>query len=239
MATIETQDTKFTLSLLQNAKEEGEIRLQIALKNERLFYENGEIVATEEMEELIFSLSRFLAGGYGWEYNLVFERAGIAFDLYPDEEGKPIVSREERRDKDCVAAVRLLMRSKDGKRFLGGVYTLLLHRKEIEKFVDELRIEYDEICAQRTPGMGEYAFVGVSPLGYRGCNYWYLDPTGKVKKGDFVWVRMGRRDTEQIVFVDSVRAFHLENAPYNPQRVKQVLRKATRAEIKKFRKAKK
>ena len=73
--------------------------------------------------------------------------------------------------------------------------------------------------------------MGVSPLGYEGCNYWYLDESGAVKKGDFVWVRMGRRNLEQIVTVDSVRHFGGENAPYEPSSVKRVLRIATDEEV--------
>ena len=42
---------------------------------------------------------------------------------------------------------------------------------------------------------------------------------------------MGRRNIEQVVYVDSVKYFEEENAPYSPQRVKQVLRKATKEEI--------
>ena len=104
--------------------------------------------------------------------------------------------------------VRLLMRSQE-KKFLGGVYSFMLH------------------------GSGQYHFVGVSPRGYRGCNYWYLDPSGTVEKGDYVWVCMGRHNREQIVYVDSVKDFEERTAPYNPKIVKQVLRKATKREIKK------
>ena len=79
--------------------------------------------------------------------------------------------------------------------------------------------------------MGKYAFAGVSPLGAEGCNYWYLDESKALKKGDYVWVRMGRHDLEQIVYVDDVRYYDEETAPYEPERVKKVLRKATDDEL--------
>ena len=128
-------------------------------------------------------------------------------------------------------AIRLLMRSKDKKRLFGGVYSFLFHREDIEYFSSKLREEFDEAFAHLIPGRGKHLFVGVSPRGYTGCNYWYLDPTGKVQAGDYVWVRMGRRDTEQIVYVDSVRRFQDDYAPYDPAKVKQVIRKATKEEL--------
>ena len=74
------------------------------------------------------------------------------------------------------------MRSKT-KEFLGGVYSLLLHRGDIEKFAKEMREEYDKIFVKRVHGIGKYQFAGVSPLGYKGCNYWYWDASGETKKG--------------------------------------------------------
>jgi hypothetical protein len=108
---------------------------------------------------------------------------------------------------------------------------LLLHRAEIKVLLqgiqDELNASYRPIAQKK----GKYLFVGVSPLGYRGCKYWYLDPTKTCKTGEYVWVCMGRHKTEQIVYVDDARYFDDEDAPYDPARVKQVLRKATEKEI--------
>ena len=67
--------------------------------------------------------------------------------------------------------------------------------------------------------------------GYKGCNYWYLDPSKKVKAGDYVWARMGKHNTEQIVYVDSVRYCTEDTAPYDPLRVRKILRKATIEEL--------
>ncbi len=209
------------------------MRIKVAVGNERISYaDEGDYVTVEEWESLLTSLSRLLAGGYERECSLSFERAGMAVDLYAYTKNGYVATREERRREDCVAAFRLLLRSKDKKRFLGGVYSLLLHRKDIEDFVEALRAEYEKNCSSLLRrGKGEYLFVGVSPLGYKGCNYWYLDPSKSVRKGDYVWVRMGRHNLEQIVYVDSVRLFDEETAPFSPARVKQVLRKATEEEV--------
>ncbi len=233
MATLYLQGTKFIFSLLPSAKEDF-VRVQIGVENERISYkETEERITLEELESLLFSLSRLLAGGYGREYSLSFERAGLAFDLYPPTEGGRILSREERRAGECVMAVRLLMYSKDKSAFLGGVYSMIFYKKEIEAFAKGLRKEYEENYAQRVHGIGEYLFVGVSPLGYSGCNYWYLDPSKEVKAGDYVWACMGRHNREQILLVDSVRYFTADTAPYSPTTVKQILRKATTKEVKK------
>lgn len=233
MPKLETQGTKFTFSVLPyRLGEEYWARTSISIQNEFIFYEDvGEYISNEELETLITALSRLLAGGYEREYTVAFETAGLAIDLYAHTKNGAPVSREMRRKNDCVMAVRLLLRSKEKKQFLGGVHTLLFHRKEIENFLAALQAEYQENAFQRRHGTGKYLFVGVSPLGYRGCNYRYFDPSGKAKTGDYVWVRMGRHNTEQIVFVDSARYYDDEDAPYNPQTVKRVLRMATAEEI--------
>ncbi len=232
MATVDLQGTSFSLSILPTKKKEG-IKTKIAVENEYLQYEDeGEYFTIEELEDLLSVGSRLLAGGYEKEYSLSFYRAGLAVDFYAYTREGRAVSRAERRENDCVMAVRFLFRSPDKKQFLDGVYTLLFHREQIELFLKELRAEFMKNVAHRIPGRGKYAFVGVSPLGYVGCNYLYFDPTKKVKAGEYVWVRMGRHNTEQIVCVDSVRYYGDEDTPYNPKTVKQILRKATKEEIK-------
>lgn len=233
MPTLEIQGTKFTVSVLPSKSySKGYwVKTEIALTNEYVNYrEVGENISREEMETWICSMFRLLAGAYGKEYNLSFEKAGIAIDLYPYTESGREVSRVERRDNDCVMAFRLLMRSSK-EQFLGGVYSFLLHREDIETFATELRKELDAAYAEYDSGNGKYLFAGVSPQGYKGCNYWYLDKSGTVKAGDYVWVKMGRHNLEQIVYVDSVRYCDDDTAPYDPTKVKQVLRKATEEEI--------
>ncbi len=233
MPTLETNGTSFTLQIPSQEGEDGFwAKTTLKVSNEYLSYaETGRNISREELETLCSALSRLLAGGYDRTYTLNFEKAGLTVDLYAYTENGCAVSREERRKNDCVMSVRLLLRSSDGTRFLGGVYSLFFHRKEIEKFAEELSREYEAAFAHLLRGKGEFHFAGVSPKGYRGCNYLYYDPTGKVEQGDYVWVTMGRHHTEQIVYVDSVRDYTAENAPYNPKTVKQVLRMATGKEV--------
>ncbi len=208
---------------------------KIAVENEYINYEDeGKWISVEELQELLTATCRLLAGGYSKEYALSFERAGLAVDLYPYTENGRAVSRTLRRENDCRMAVRFLMRESKKKAFLDGVYTLLLHRKEIELLVNGLEEELAKNGVQRVPGRGKYRFVGVSPLGYKGCNYLYFDEKSEGEVGGYVWVRMGRHDTLQIVYVDSVRNYNDEDVPYDPQTVKRVLRKATAEEIEKF-----
>lgn len=234
MATIDLQGTKFTFSLLplKLFSDKNFARAEMGIENEFVSYSSVEAgISREELEEWIFSMRRLLAGAYVREHSTSFDRAGFAVDFYPYTEDGKEASREARRENDCVMALRLLMRSKDKKRLLGGVYSFLFHREDIEFFSSKLREEFDEVFAQLIPGSGKHVFVGVSPRGYTGCNYWYLDTTGKVQAGDYVWVRMGRHDTEQIVYVDSVRRFQDGCAPYDPAKVKQVIRKAAKEEL--------
>ena len=236
MPTVTLQETKFGLSILPIKFLAGDFwaRTEISIENEFIKYKQAEKkISSADLEDWIFAMFRLLAGAYKREYTLSFEEAGIAIDLYPHTENGNPVSREERRKRDCVMAIRLLMRSDKGG-FLGGVYTLLLHREEIAVFASELRKEYDEIFVKRVHGIGKYMFVGVSPLGYTGCNYWYFDPSGKSKTGGYVWVTMGSHNTEQIVYVDSIRYFNEKTSPYPVDRVKQVLRVATKDELNEY-----
>ncbi len=234
MAKIDVQGTEFTFSLLplKIFSKGFWARTELAVNNSHIHYSTiEETISREELEEWIFSMFRLLAGAYGEEYSLVFERAGLSVDLYPHTDNGNKVSREERRRNDCVMALRFLMREEDKKDFLGGVYTLMLHRKDIEIFALQMKEEYEKIFAQRIHGSGKYLFVGVSPLGYQGCNYWYFDPTGQTAASDYVWVEMGRHNTEQIVLVDSVRYFSEDTAPYPIGSVRRILRKATKKEV--------
>lgn len=234
MATINLQGTEFTFSVLplKFLSKGYWARTEITVKNEYVTYtEKKEDISVEELERWIFSMFRLLAGAYGKQYAVTFEKSNLSIDLSPNIEKEGETTREERRKSDCLMSVHLLMRAKENTAFLNGVYSLLFHRKEVEEFALALRKEFYEVFAKFAHGRGKYLFVGVSPGGYRGCNYWYFDPTNSVKEGDYVWVRMGRHDTEQIVYVDSVRYFNEDTAPYDPDRVKRVLRKATEEEL--------
>lgn len=240
MPVLDVQGTKFTFSVLplKGLSRGFWVHTALAIKNEFIDYkEIGKSISREELESLIFALHRLLAGAYAKEYNITFEKAKIAIDLFPYTDNGMEASRADRRNNDCVMAFRLLMQSKDKDKFLGGVYSLLFHREDIQKFAKGLREEFEAAFARFGKGRGKHLFVGVSPLGYHGCNYWYLDKSGETKPGDYVWVRMGRHNTEQIVYVDNIKYCTDDTAPYDPERVKQVLKKATLEEIEECKKA--
>ena len=232
MAKVNLQGTEFSIECLPPSIFSGGWgRIRIALKNEHINYSDSmRRLLLGDMEEWIFSMFRLLAGAYSTPYSLTFERAGLSVDLVPYEKSNGETTREERRQNDCMMLVRLLMRSANKQSYLGGVYSLIFHKDDLRSFANALREEFDKIYGERVHGSGKYAFVGVSPLGYEGCNYWYLDESKSVKKGDYVWVRMGRHHTEQIVLVDSVRRFSDDNAPFDPVKVKRVIRIATAEE---------
>lgn len=237
MGKIEVQGTELTFSVLPlKLFSKGDwARVEIGVKNTYINYRAiEEKLACDELEEWIFTMFRFLAGAYGEEYSLVLEKVGVAVDFYPYTDNGNKVSREERRKNDCVMAIRLLMRDERKKEFLGGVYSLILHRKEIEMFAKSLKEEFDEVFNKRIHGVGKYVFAGVSPLGYTGCNYWYFDPFKRVNAGEYAWVEMGRHKTRQIVFVDAVRRFSEENAPCHVYGARRILRKATDEEVEAF-----
>ena len=230
MATINLQGTEFVFRLLPVRLFSSGYwaRTEISVKNEYVDYRQvQESIPREEMESFLFSMFRLLAGAYPKEKSISFERAGLAIDLYPYTKDGEEASREERRQNDCVMAVRLMMHSNAAGKFLDGVYSILLHQKDIEIFARDLRKEFDEVFRKFVHGRGKYLFAGVSPQGYTGCNYWYLDSSKSVKAGDYVWVKMGKHNIEQVVYVDSVRYFSEDDAPFEPSSVKQVLKKAT------------
>ena len=238
MPTVELQGTLFGCEVLAPKQglfgEKGWTRLQVTLKNGYLDYQDvGRKVLLQDVEEWILAMRRLLAGAYTKEYNLVFEGSGLAVDLYPSENSEN-ETRQQRRESDCVMAVRVLMRSADKHSYLGGVYTLLFHRQDIERFSRQLQEEFRLAHAKYIEGKGGLTFAGVSPLGYEGCCYWYLCDVD-VQRGDYVWARMGKHNKEQIVVVDEVRRFSARTAPYDPKTVKQILRKATEEELEEVR----
>ena len=235
MARFDAFGTEFSFNVLPlKLFSSGElVRIGLELKNEYVQYDSELTVSVEDLEHWIYAMFRLLAGAYAKEYTLSLEGAGIAVDLYPHTANGEEVSRQERRKNDCIMAIRLLMRSSNKKNFLGGVYSILLHREDIKEFAKALLTEYQTVFANKRKKDGKYLFVAVSPLGYGGCHYWYLDAEKKTKKGDYVWVTMGRRNTLQIVEVDDVRYFTDETAPYPPDEIKRVLKIATAEEIEK------
>ncbi|MBE5744672.1 MAG: hypothetical protein E7355_00890 [Clostridiales bacterium] len=233
MAALEQNGTEFSFSVLPLGvfAKDTYAQTEIRIHNEYVSYQNTDKkFLREELENWIFSMFRFLAGGYGKERSLSFENVGLAVDFYPYTENGKEVSREERRRHDCAMVLRILMRSATS--FLGGVYSIILHREEIARFAASLREEYYAAFARFEKKKGKYLCVGVSPQGYKGCNYWYVDVSKTTKAGDYVWVYMGRRNTRQIVYVDSVRFCGDDDAPCDTNNTKRILCKATEEEVK-------
>lgn len=231
MPTIQLQGTEFSFLVLPPSDSDGfMVRTKLVIKNEAINYEEiSERLSFAEAEELVCLMARMLAGATSKEHTFNAENAGFAVDFYPYANTVEKVDRTRLRKEDCVMAVRILFKGKGGK-LLSGVYSLLLHRAEIKSFLEGFEKELNAHYQSDKQQSGKYLFAGVSPLGYHGCKYWYLDPTKTCKAGDYVWVRMGRHNLEQIVYVDDARYFDDDTAPYDPTRVKQVLRKATSEE---------
>ena len=227
------QGTKLTFFIVEPTSNADGVWVKLGLRivNEHICYEDEIKISFEDIDAWITAAFRLLAGAYKREYSLSFENTGIAVDFYPHTDDGKEVSREERRKNDCVMAIRLLLRSADKKRFLGGVYTFLAHKEDVQRFAIEMREALDAHYNRFVAADGKYLFVGVSPLGYKHCSSWYLDECKTVKAGDCVWVRMGRHNTEQMVTVDRLRYCNADNAPFPPEIVKRVLRKATQEEI--------
>ena len=233
MPKINVSGTAFTLNILPPAflSKGFWAKTEIAIENEYVSYRKTiKRFTRDELEEWIFTIRRFLAGAYAREYTLEFQTAGVTAVFVPYTVYGVELSREQLRMNDCVMVLRFPMLSKD-ETTLGGTFSLVLHREELNEFSLGLRKEFDAAYEKFEKRKGKYLFVGVSPLGYEGCNYWYLDPRETTKKGDYVWVRMGRRETLQVAYVDGVRYFDEDSAPYDPERVKNVLKKATVEEL--------
>ena len=231
---MDVRGTTFDVSVLpvRGFLRSARAKTEIVVKNEFVNYrEVGRTMLKDELENWITAMFRLLAGAYGKPYSLSFDGAGFAVDLVPYTENGGEVSRQKRRENDCVMSISLLMRTRNRKKLLGGVYTVALHRKEIECLATKLKNEYETSYAGFRKKRGKYLFAGVSPLGYVGCEYFYLDPSKSVAAGDYVWVCMGRHNLEQIVYVDSVRWHSDKTAPFPPDRVKCVLRKAAKEEV--------
>lgn len=233
MPTIEIGSTSFTFSILPPDKKADDdyAKIKIAVQNEFIAYEEvSERFFKSDVERIMFCLNRLLAGAYGKSRDIELLEQAFTLKLVPYTEGGEEVDRKTRRENECSAVFSFLFLSKDKKRFLDGVYLLTLGKQEIKKLASGLWEEYKEAYEKRQKKWGRYLFIGVSPKGYKGCNYWYMDTSKKAKAGDYVWVRMGKRDLEQIVYVDSVRYCGEDDAPYPLTEAKKILRLTTEEE---------
>ena len=144
MACLELQGTKLTFSVLPT-KDTYWAKTEIAIENEYVHYHSiDEVFAREELENLICSMFRLLAGAYARMYNISFEKAGVVVDLYVPRANGRELSREERRQSDCRMLLQMLLKSSDKKSCLGGVYSFVLNKKDIEQLATALLAECND-----------------------------------------------------------------------------------------------
>ena len=61
-------------------------------------------------------------------------------------------------------------------------------------------------------------------------SYWYIDEEKQTQADTYIWVKMGPKDKEQLVYVDSVRYCNADEVPYPIEKTKRVIRQATEEE---------
>ncbi len=234
MATVNIHGTEFTFAVAEKPKRwDGySVYVQLTVENEFIHYHSERRCDLGDVEGIVYGIYRLLAGGYRHTHEVPLPNMDAVLLFNPDvETGVEDPTREYLRSRDCKLVWNMLFHSAKEKNTLGGVYVLMIAREALSPFVKALEAElepYTKECAKRK---GKYLFVAVSPQGYKGCHYWYLDPKKKTKAGTFVWVKMGRRKILQLVYVDEVRYFNEENAPCDWSKVKQVERQATQEDI--------
>ena len=208
------------------------LNVSISVENEFIHYKNTKNrCAFDEVERLYFSLHRLIAGGYRTEPCFRIEGAYMSIAIDPGVENAEHCSREQLRSADYTVTISMVMHSPKAETSMGGAYTIVLHREDIIAFANGLQEDLAEYEVALSKRHGKYLFVGVSPQGYKGCNYWYFDPTNKTELHTFVWVKMGNHKTLQLVYVDSVRRYNGYNTPCDPNGPKRVLKQATEEEI--------
>ena len=145
-----------------------------------------------------------------WLYNPRFWHKNIPFGLMTHVETLVCLSK------------------KNGKKIINNkaIYQKIMKICSDEKLAGKKNVEDEKPITANC----DYLYVGVSPKGRYGYNYWYVDEDKQTQANTYVWVKMGRRDTEQIVYVDSVRYCNADNVPYPIEKTKRVLRQATKEE---------
>lgn len=239
MATVTVQGTSFTFVLQEKPKHwDGyTLTVNMAVENEFIHYQRVCRCNFDDIEEMLFCMFRLLAGGYRKEYVLRVEGTNAIVNFNPDiEAGVTELTRTYLRSRNCKAVFNLLFFSAKAKNTLGGVYTIIIPKNALKLFALRLQEEYKPYAEELSKQRGKYMFVGVSPQGYKGCNYWYLDTQKKTKPNTFVWVKMGRGNTLQLVYVDSVRCYNADNAPYDVTLLKRVEKQASKEDEEEARK---
>lgn len=234
MATVILRGTTFTFSVQEKPKRwDGyTLSVKISVKNEFIDYASERFCNYEDVEEMLFASFRLLAGGYRKEYTLRLDGVNAVLNFNPDiEEGVTELTRTYLRSRDCKLMFNMLFYSNKEKNTIGGVYSVIIPRNALKLFAETLQTELRPYTDEQNKRRGKYMFVGVSPQGYKGCNYWYLDPEKKTKPNTFVWVKMGRGNALQLVYVDNVRRFDEVSAPYDVTLVKRIVGQATQEDI--------
>ncbi|MBR2023692.1 MAG: hypothetical protein IJ996_04160 [Clostridia bacterium] len=208
------------------------LNMKISVENEFIHYENVKNRCSfEEVEWLCISLHRLIAGGCRTARYFRIEGAHMSVAIDPGIKNAENCSRELLRAADYTVTISMVMYSQNAEKLMDGGYTLVLNREDIIAFASGLRADLAEYENSLSKRHGKYLFVGVSPQGYKGCMYWYFDPTNKTKPNTFVWVRMGNHKTLQLVYVDSVRRYNDYNTPCDVNGPKRVLKQATAEDV--------
>ncbi len=234
MATINLQDTIFTFTVQNKPKRwDGYgLYVRIAVENEFVHYQSEHHCSFEDVENILFCMRRLLAGGYRKEISVRLEEMNAILHFEPNiPQNPPELTRTFLRSCESKLIWNLLFYSNSKQNTLGGVYTLFFSKIEVATFADVLQFELQAYVDERNARRGEYMFVGVSPQGYKGCNYWYLDTKKQTKTHSYVWVKMGKSSTLQLVYVDNVRYFSMAEAPYDVSSLKQVEGQASEEDL--------
>lgn len=206
------------------------VGVTIAVQNETVTYTSAPTRCDfEDLENLLYNIYRLIAGGHRKRKQTRVEGIDGWFIFDPIVDGDyGYPSREFLRAQPFKMDMRLVLSS---KREQFGEFAFSVDKEQLKVFAYQLNEELSPYLRALSKCHGKYMFVGVSPQGYKGCNYWYFDPEKKTQPNTFVWVKMGRNETLQLVYVDSVRRFNEYSAPCSIDTKKRVLKQANEEDI--------
>ena len=252
---LQLNGTEVEFSILSSSGRDWvDIRFLVTTDNIR-FEKAGAYLTRNELEKFLSVTDFLLKGKIVRKYSLNWKKLGLKIVFVPNAE-IGLMCPEERELATCQMQFEIFTRNKDTGLWNATSVVVRLARVEIEKLLDGLLQEYivafgkpqekdkfsyfhnketeeQPLIAETGTAQsdeGAYLYVGVSPRGSVGCNYWYVDEEKRTQANTYVWVTMGRRNTEQIVYVDSVRYCNASDAPYPINKTKRVLRQTTQEE---------
>ncbi|MBE7068218.1 MAG: hypothetical protein E7381_02845 [Clostridiales bacterium] len=252
---LQLNGTEVEFSILSSSGRDWvDIRFLVTTDNIR-FEKAGAYLTRNELEKFLSVTDFLLKGKIVRKYSLTWKKLGLRIVFVPNAE-IGLMRPEEREHATCQMQFEIFTRNKDTGLWNATSVVVRLARVEIEKLLDGLLQEYtvavgkpqekdkfsyfhnketeeQPLIAETGTAQsddGAYLYVGVSPRGCVGCNYWYVDEEKRTQANTYVWVTMGRRNTEQIVYVDSVRYCNANDAPYPINKTKRVLRQTTQEE---------